>query len=526
MQKKTCLILLSLLIFFTSASCTNPSNNTYKGLPSCGTVNTTTGPVSGVKSKDGLSVFLGVPYALPPVGEYRFKHPRELPSHKDTFQATSFGNVSCQTQDIFEATSFYPQSEDCLNLDIWTPAADKGKRPVMVFIHGGGFISGASADHYYDGANLAKNGNLVMVSINYRLGALGYLYLEGYGKEGEFQSNCGLLDQVMALKWVRQNIENFGGDPDNVTVMGESAGSISATTLMTMPAARGLFRRVIAQSGSPSLCRTKEEALKITRQFLEIGGIKDANDLKSLSAQQIVEIQQKLIKKAGLNADRLFSPVIDGETIPLEPVQALAAGAGAGIDLMHGTTRDEVNWWILYEPAFALITPEILFKNYPETAALFGNDPAKIAAAYRQILKGTSDQGIAHFMLTDRLFWIQHVRLEEAQAPHAHTWMYMLAWRSPFAGGILGAYHSLDIPFVFHNFDDFGPASGLPDKLTDSVQKAWIAFATNGNPDSPGMPHWPEYDIQKRLTMIIDTESSVQSDPDSERRMLYSDIIP
>ena len=249
MRKKTARILLiamALLLPACSSIAGTASNSKYDGLPLTGPMNTAYGPVAGVVSRDGLLVFLGIPYA----SAERFQPPSEPQRHEDVFQASRFGAISCQMRDIIEASSGYLQGEDCLNLTIWTPGADSGKRPVMVFIHGGGFISGSSADPYYDGSDLAKHGNLVFVSINYRLGALGYLYLENTPGEKFSNGNCGLLDQIAALKWVKQNIANFGGDPANVTLMGESAGAISATTIMSLPSARGLFQRVIAQSGT------------------------------------------------------------------------------------------------------------------------------------------------------------------------------------------------------------------------------------------------------------------------------------
>jgi para-nitrobenzyl esterase len=525
--KKTASILLGILVFLQSACSAgfNPASNTkYDSLTQSAPVDTAYGPVTGVVSPDGLLVFLGIPYAKPPLGKFRFQQPVEPDRHGNVFQATKFGAVSCQAQDIFEHSSFFPQSEDCLNLNIWTPCADSLKRPVIVFIHGGGFICGSSADPYYDGADLAKHGNLVFVSINYRLGVLGYLYLENTPGEYPCNGNCGLLDQIMALKWVKQNIANFGGDPDNITLMGESAGAISATTIMSLPAARGLFQRVIAQSGAPTLCRSIENARNVTHEFMQVAGITDVNRLQTMPSEQIIKFQTKLIEEAGLNADRLFSPVIDGSIIAIDPEQALRSGAAKGIPLLHGTTKDEINWWILYEPGFAFIPPEAMFEKNPELKSMFGSDPAKTIGAYRQILRGKAEWDITHAMLTDRMFWIPHIRLEEAQAAHASTWMYKLSWPSPFAFGILGSYHSLDILFVFHNLDKVGPASYIPDKLASTIQDAWIAFASTGDPNHNGLPYWPAYETGERSTMIFDLESRVKDDPDGERRELYTDI--
>lgn len=523
MRKKAASILLTALVLLLPACSANwgPASNTkYDGLSLAGPVNTAYGPVAGVVNRDGLLVFLGIPYAT----AQRFQPPAEPQRHENVFQASKFGATSCQARDIFEASSGFPQSEDCLNLNIWTPGADSGKRPVMVFIHGGGFISGSSADPYYDGADLAKHGNLVFVSINYRLGALGYLYLENTPGGKFCNGNCGLLDQIAALKWVKQNIANFGGDPANVTLMGESAGAISATTLMSLPDTRGLFKRVIAQSGTLHLCRSLENARNVTRRFMEIAGVNDINGLKAMPVEQVIKCQEELIKKAGISADRLFSPVIDGDIIAVDPEQALKTGAAEGIALLHGTTRDEIKWWILYQPAFALMTPEIMFDELPETRAMFGSDPAKAVEAYRQILQGKAGWDVTHAMLTDRMFWIPHIRLEEAQAPHAATWMYRFSWPSPFAFGVLGSYHSLDILFVFHNLDKVGPASYIPEKLGDAVQEAWIAFATTGNPNHKGLAYWPVYETGQRPTMIFVLEPYVQDDPDRTRRELYEEI--
>jgi para-nitrobenzyl esterase len=241
------------------------------------------GRVAGIREADGLILFLGMPYAPAPKGTLRFRPPQELMPWEGILPAFRFGPVCPQIPAAFAPSSFYPQDEDCLSLNVWTPGIDDKSRPVLVFIHGGAFINGSSAESAYDGSTLSRRGDMVVVTANYRLGALGFLYLEDMDSEFAESGNLGLLDQIAALKWVQKNIDWFGGDPGNVTIMGQSAGSISVTTLMAAPEAKGLFKRAIAESGAPNLCHSKESAALVASKFLKLAQVKDIEGLRSLT---------------------------------------------------------------------------------------------------------------------------------------------------------------------------------------------------------------------------------------------------
>src|SRR5262245_4742922 len=307
-------------------------------------VRTKAGELRGAR-ENGVAVFRGVPYAAPPVGDLRFAPPRPVQPWPGARDARQDGPIAPQARSRlahvmgdFER----PQSEDCLTLTVWTPAADAGKRPVQVWIHGGAFGSGAGSLPWYSGERFATNGDVVAVSINYRLGALGFLCLPGVSN-----GNLGLLDQVAALRFVRDNIAAFGGDPDNVTVVGQSAGASSIAMLMTMPAARGLFRRAILQS-TPfgRMTRKLEDAHRIGRRLLEVLGLKpeEAEKLKSLPFAQLLTAQSEVARLEKKFADALapFWPVIDGDVLPTQVASALKSDAGADVDVMIGTTREEM----------------------------------------------------------------------------------------------------------------------------------------------------------------------------------------
>jgi len=303
--------------------------------PGCGGTNlvakTGSGKVEGELKESGILVFKGIPYAKPPVGELRFKPPQPPKPWSYTFKAGMFGPVAPQAENEIGSTAAQEQSEDCLSLNVWTPAADGKHRPVMVWIHGGGFTNGSGSDDWYDGSTFTERGDVVVVTLNYRLGALGFLYLGGVGGPEYAQSgNLGLLDQVAALKWVRDNIAAFGGDPGNVTIFGESAGSMSVCTLMGMPAARGLFQKAIGESGALNLINNRNFASGITRQFMSYAGVTDMAGLLSLTTEKILKAQSDLLDREGRVGTPL-GPVIDGSVLPEPPLHAIANGSAAKV---------------------------------------------------------------------------------------------------------------------------------------------------------------------------------------------------
>jgi para-nitrobenzyl esterase len=492
-------------------------------------VNTTNGPVAGSAS-DGVVSFLGIPFAKAPIGDLRFAPPQDPDKRSNLFPATSYGPVCTQMKDRMEVSSLLYQNEDCLTLDVQTGAVDGSRKPVLVYIHGGAFIQGASADPIYEGTTFVKRGDIVFVSINYRLGAFGFLYL-GDMPGGDAESgNIGLLDQIGALKWVKANIGMFGGDPDNVTIMGESAGSISVATLMATPAAKGLFHKAIAQSGAPNLNRNVELARMVTKKIMAHAGVADIAGLRNLPAEKLLGAQVKFMEEFGVGADKLFSPVIDGTVLPKDPFTAIAEGSAAGVPLMEGTTRDEFRYWIHYDPTLLSLAPSTLLqKHAPDLRAQLGGKIDEVVGKYRLAYPSASDGDISMMLATDAAFWVPHIRLAEAQARHAKTWMYLFTWPSPSDGGIYGSFHALELPFVFHNLktptavEETGP--NPPVVLADVMNEAWIAFVRTGNPQTTALPEWSTYSTDKRATMVFDEKSKVVNDPNSEFRSLYNGIL-
>jgi para-nitrobenzyl esterase len=407
-----------------------------------------------------------------------------------------------------------PQSEDCLTLTIWTPAADAGKRPVLVWIHGGAFGSGAGSLPWYSGERFAANGDVVAVSINYRLGALGFLCLPGVSS-----GNLGLLDQVAALRFVRDNIAAFGGDPDNVTVVGQSAGASSIAMLMTMPAGGGLFRRAILQS-TPfgRMTRTLDDAHRIGQRLLEVLGLKpqQAAELKALPAAKFVTAQGELARLEKKFADAMapFWPVIDGDVLPTQVAAALKSGAGADVEVMIGTTREEM-------AAFYCIDKEI--ESAPPAAvegvfaAVFRSGHQQYYDETRRLRASGSNAALLGDLMSDAMFRIGSLRMAEWRADQGRpTYVFQFDWQSP-AG--FEACHCLEIPFVFNNFSNWtespmlkGANAAETTGLAEAMHGAWIAFARTGKPDHARLPAWPPYRREDRMTMRFDSVIGAVSD--------------
>jgi para-nitrobenzyl esterase len=472
---------------------------------------------------DGVLRFLGIPYAAPPFGDNRLRPPQPVEPWSGVRDATTYGAKPPQLPypppwDVL-IPERGPDGEDCLNLNIWTPDTSAAGLPVMVWIPGGMFEAGSGAT--YDGARFARDG-IVCVTINYRVGAEGFLHL------GKGNTNRGLLDQIAALEWVRDNIAAFGGDPGNVTVFGQSAGAMSVGTLLSMPSAKGLFRRAIAQSGGAHQVISLGAAEKVTRQLAQKLGVPATRDaIAAIPPDRLLQAQAEL--KADLMAHPdperwgretvasilLWQPVIDADVVPARPIDRITAGAASDIDLMTGATTEEWNFFFVPAGAMEQITPEVL----PGAIAAYGLPVEATLPAYRATHPGASAGELLSAIQSDWYCRIPALQLADAHARNsAATWMYEFAWRSPQYGCRLGAFHGADVAFVF---DQLGPDTepllgpSPPQELADRMHRAWVAFATTGNPG------WPRYDLTRRATMRFDTRSEVVNDPRSGQRSLW-----
>ncbi|WP_379129001.1 carboxylesterase/lipase family protein [Paenibacillus sp. sgz500958] len=475
---------------------------------------TSYGRLRGVTS-GGVKVWRGIPFAAPPVGDLRFRAPQPPESWDDTRDALEFGPISHQPPDVSgnRYAGLTPEhSEDCLYLNVWAPAEGGKDLPVMVWIHGGTFITGAGSQPLFDGRRMAERGQLILVTINYRLGPFGFLHLSHLG-EG-FASNQGLLDQVAALEWVQENIAAFGGDPQRVTVFGESAGSMSIAALLAMPAAKGLFSGAIMQSGASQTLR-HEQAAAISAALLAELGISPGGDLQELNlvpAKSILEAAARMSHKlSGGSLNLFFQPVIDGPSLPASPEEAVAGGSAKGIPLLIGTNRDE---------GYLFFRDESSAGNFEQSLKAFEmilgiGDISELVRDYPASWQGQAE------IMTDLYFWRSSLTFAESQLAHAPVWMYRYDWTMPGHPLLSKAVHAAEIYYVFNTLpllQRFGlEITPIMERLADYMQGAWIAFAHRRNPGTDEMP-WPKYTTEDRATLIFDSEPHTVYDPEPEKR--------
>ncbi len=477
---------------------------------------TKNGKISGAYEK-GVAVFKGIPYAKPPVGALRFRPASPVESWDGVFDATGYGAVCPQNR-----KGKLPTNEDCLSLNIWTPAADAKKRAVLFFIHGGSFCYGAGSDPEYNGAALAQNNDVVVVTINYRLGALGFLDFSFLG-EG-FSPNCGLSDMVQALRWVHENIGAFGGDPQSITVLGQSAGAIAASVLPVMPAARPYVSKVIMMSGGPSLLYTKEQYQKVSRQFLSFMGIQSAEELRSIPAEELISRQKKFVSHCGLG-DGTFMIEVDGDLVPDYPIPAAAQGAAKDIPILIGTTKEEMSFLCIKVISNVIDIKKILLRNLAQEKE---ETQRGLKRAYSRYGKRAESM-----MYTDRVFRMSSVWYAEVYNQYAKTWMYRFDYETPaMKASTLHACHSSDIPFVFGNFRAslykwmfLLPAAKASRRISMEVQKDFALFAKSGvlpwqecnGRDTPAKC----YDCRSQVIPMVDPEVEREYDRSEFKRQSF-----
>ncbi|NUT93408.1 MAG: carboxylesterase/lipase family protein [Saccharothrix sp.] len=476
-------------------------------------VRTSSGRVRGT-TEHGVSVFRGIPFAEPPVGALRFAAPRRVRAWDGVRDALAYGPPPPQAGVFGMDALAQDAGDDWLTVNVWSP--DPGRDaglPVMVWIQGGAYTIGMGSLPEYDGVRLARHG-VVVVTFNYRVG------IEGFGRIEGAPANRGLLDQVAALEWVRDDIAAFGGDPDAVTVFGQSAGGGSVAALFGVPRARGLFRRAIAQSAQGTFF-TPELAADIAAACAsELGLRPTVTDLSTVDPGTLPSAGDAVTADIARHAHRwgqaaprsiLFSPVVDGEVLVTTPWQALAAGAGKDVDLLAGHTRDEQRLLTALDGVLGQVTPE----QAATALDTFAPDPDR----YREAFPSPDEQYEA--VLSDWLFRMPTYHLavaQEAAGGRAH--LYELTWPAPGMGGVLGACHGLDVPLVFGNLSSGQPAAlldGSPEAedISTTMRTAWTAFATDGDPG------WPLYDATQRLTRVFDTQSTVSTYPEEASRQIW-----
>jgi para-nitrobenzyl esterase len=475
-------------------------------------IETRDGVLAGV-DEDGIRVFRGIPFAKPPTGPRRFARPEPPEPWAGVRDASRFGPSAPQNKlaiDFLPGLDVGAQSEDCLYLNVFAPSAPGAKRPVLVWIHGGAFTIGSGSQALYDVRPLVRRGDAVVVTINYRLGALGFLHLAELA-DGDCPdaANAGILDQVAALAWVRDQIALFGGDPGNVTIFGESAGGMSVGALLGLPEAKGLFRRAIAQSGAAHATNDARDASRVARLLCEELGLAagDVAGLRRAPVEAILEAQARCVTRT--EGDRLlpFRPVVDGRVLPGPPIDAIRAGLSRDVDVMAGYTADEWKLFAFMDPqAFSLDEAGLHARVELRAPGRAG----ELVETYRALLgAGARPFEVFCAIERDRYFGLPAVRLAEAQRRfREQAYLYVFTWPAALLDGALGACHGVDVPFVMGGVgspagDRFvgGGAEALA--LQARVMDAWLGFAATGDPRHAALPEWPAYDARERRAMRL-----------------------
>lgn len=483
-------------------------------------VTTTYGPVTG-SLEANCRRFLGIPYAAAPFGTNRLRHPQPHQGWTEVRDATVPGPTVPKGPYREPYGQLLPEphidGEECLNLNVWSPLEGDGL-PVLVWIHGGAFANGSGIVPHYDGSTFARDG-IVCVTINYRLNA------EGFLDTGDENTNLGLRDQIAALEWVRDNIARFGGDPNKVTIAGESAGGMSVTCLLASPKAEGLFYRVIAQSGAGHTALTRETAAKITAEFASRLDIEPTHEaFAAVPVERLTDEAAAVRAELAMNPDpgrwgeaaahgMALEPVIDGDVLPRLPIESIRAGAGNGIDVLVGSNTNEYNFFTVPSGLAEMITNPML------TNAMTGYGYSAECAALLNA-GGRAPGDALSRLITEWYFWIPAIRLAEAVCGNGgNAYMYEFAWQTPAYDGRLGACHYLEVPFVF---DTLGVAEGQaltgahpPQQIADTMHNAWVDFIRSGKPG------WAPYDERSRSTMVFDETSASADDPHADHRAAW-----
>lgn len=496
---------------------------------------TSYGKVRGIDNH-GIQTFKGIPYGANTSGSNRFMPPAEPGSWTGVRDALEFGHTAPQRDPAapprppgaltVSGRNLPGEGEDCLVLNVWTPAlADGRKRPVMFWCHGGGFATGSGSSPDTDGTNLARRGDVVVVTINHRLNVLGFADLSEFSRDFAASGDVGMLDIVQALKWVRTNIANFGGDPNTVMIFGQSGGGRKVETLLAMPSAKGLFHRATVESGAALQVAGREVAIRNAEQLLAKLGIAkaDVHELQKLPVERILTAYFAVVRdERGVDQTvNGFSPAVDGTILPQQPFQPAASPVSADVPVMIGCTRTEMTLFSLNDPSAFQLDEEGMHKRVQDLLA--GEAPGMIDL-YRKLNPGATPSDLYFLIASDYRYGAPTMKIAERRAAlkKGPVYVYYFRWETPVQGGRLKSPHTMEIPFAFDNvkisarLTGGGPeAMALADRLSD----AWIAFARTGNPNTPKQPHWPAFTAKDHATMVIDSTSRVVNDPLREQRL-------
>lgn len=523
------LLLLLPLLALLNVSCSGESSAAAgDAVPQEPVVSTMHGPLRG-SQRDGVFVFKGVRYGAD-TATTRFAAPAPPAASTELADALEYGNSCPQTRissagGLFDSWRPEPQpalSEDCLFLNVWTPGlADGGARPVMVWLHGGGFASGDGSSRVYEGTRLAARGDVVVVTINHRLNLFGYLALAHYGEGFGDSSVAGVLDMILALEWVRDNAEAFGGDPGNVTIFGESGGGAKVSTLLSTERAKGLFHRAVVQSGAMLRFPEREAAQTASDRLVANLGLDASSiaEIRSLPADDL--------RAAAEGTGAGSAPSIDGNVLTRHPFHPDAAPAGRDVPLMLGTNRTENSMFAgIADPSLFELDWDglraALGRAYPEA------DVEALVAGYRELQPESNASDIYFEATTDARWLSGHVLQAERKAEQggAPAYLYLFDWDTPVDGGKWRSPHALEIGFVFDNVAHSRSMSGVGDeqqRVADIMADTWIAFARSGDPSNEHLPDWPAYQLETRPVMVLGESPELVPDARGAQRALLDD---
>jgi para-nitrobenzyl esterase len=493
-------------------------------------VDTSFGKIQGYK-ENGIEIFKGIPYAEPPIGDLRFSEPKPKKKWQGVKDTIKCGPMAPQHEPE-DPRIHLPESEDCLYLNVWTPAVDDKKRPVLVWIHGGGYLNGTGARPRTDGTALTTKGDVVVVSFNYRLGVLGFLFLPG------IPPNLGMQDQVAALQWVQENIEKFGGDANNITIFGESAGGMSVGILLVIPSSKGLFHKAIMSSGAANPrdynnSRSREGAEKL---ISKLGiGIENIEDLKKVPLKRLISLQKRIVGGIFNVKGNPFWPFIDGDYIPEQPIETIRKGNNHQVPLIIGYNENELGFISEQLTNSDEIKRELILKF--TRSQIKSNDiddhvMNQLINVYRvELEKKYPDNEFLYWdaILSDTMFKIPIIRQLEAHTNHqSNVYTYIFSYNSPRFGFAL---HVFEIPFVFNTLDKKDLIEGAikvdeeSKALAKMVMNTWVNFARTGNPNNEGIPKWPTYDLEKRFTMILSINPKLIETTEDPLRKIWDGIL-
>jgi len=512
-------------------------NRAWAADPGFVTADTGAGRIRGVEIR-GIKTFKGIPYGASTAGRNRFMPPADVPRWTGVRDALEWGHSAPQrepgargsTSALAVAAAGLPaEGEDCLVLNVWTPGLNDGRRrPVMFWCHGGGFATGSGSSPVTDGANLARRGDVVVVSVNHRLNVLGFTFLEEHGgSDFAGSGDAGMLDIVKALAWVRENIAQFGGDPNLVTVFGQSGGGRKVATLLAMPSAKGLFHRAIIESGATMTLVEREQAARVASALmLALGlGRSQVRELQRLPVDRIMGAYFTVVRS--MNVDQMtmgFSPTVDGRIVPRHPFHPTASDVSASVPLMIGSTRTELTS-SADAAAFALSEDGLRSR----IRALVGDKAGRVIDVYRKANVGATPSDLYFLIASDHRYGAPVMKIAERRAAlgQGPVYLYYFRWETPIDGGRLRSPHTIEIPFAFHNLaaSPMTADSAQAPALADRVSDAWISFARTGNPNTGSLPAWPAFTPTARPTMVFDNHSAVVNDPIREARLAMFDAM-